>query len=127
MLRQAIHDDRELITKGLMTQTEYDQEWYLSTDAAIKGACYTAALSKARQERRITRVPYDPILPVDTDGGLGVGDSMAIWFTQSLRSGEIQRRGNHQRARCGRALYGVFRFRHGHGVWPTVRSVQGPT
>ena len=36
MLSQAMRDDRELIRKGLMTQGEFDQEWYLSTDAAIK-------------------------------------------------------------------------------------------
>jgi phage terminase large subunit len=33
-------------------------------------------------------VSYDPSLPVDTDWDLGI-DAMAIWFTQSLRSGEI--------------------------------------
>ena len=90
MLSQAMRDDRELIRKGLMTQGEFDQEWYLSTDAAIKGAYYAAELSKARTEDRITRVPYDPGLPVDTDWDLGVGDSTAIWFTQSHRSGEVR-------------------------------------
>jgi phage terminase large subunit len=35
-------------------------------------------------------VPIDPILPVDTDWDLGVGDSTAIWFSQSLRSGELR-------------------------------------
>ena len=87
---QAMHDDRQLITKSLMTQAEYDQEWYLSIDAAIKGAYYTAELTQARQDGRITRVPYDPALPVDTDWDLGVGDSTAIWFSQSLRSGEVR-------------------------------------
>ena len=28
MLRQAMHDDQKLIAKGLMDQTEYDQEWF---------------------------------------------------------------------------------------------------
>ena len=73
-----------------MTQEEFDQEWYLSTDAAIKGAYYTKPLAAARQDGRITRVPYDPALPVDTDWDLGVGDSTAIWFSQSLRSGEVR-------------------------------------
>ncbi len=90
MLSQAMHDDQQLITKSLMTQAEYDQEWYLSIDAAIKGAYYTAELTQARQDGRITRVPYDPALPVDTDWDLGVGDSTAIWFSQSLRSGEVR-------------------------------------
>ena len=89
MLSQAMTDDRELITKGLMTQEEFDQEWLLSTDAAIKGSYYTAQLAAAREDGRVTRVPYDPALPVDTDWDLGVGDSTVIWFTQSLRSGEV--------------------------------------
>ena len=90
MLSQAMTDDRELIKKGLMTQEEFDQEWLLSTDAAIKGSYYTAQLAAAREDGRITRVPYNPALPVDTDWDLGVGDATAIWFTQSLRSGEVR-------------------------------------
>ena len=90
MLSQAMTDDRELITKGLMTQEEFDQEWLLSTDAAIKGSYYTAQLAAAREDGRITRVPYDPALPVDTDWDLGVGDATAIWFSQSLRTGEVR-------------------------------------
>ena len=89
MLSRAYADDLELIKKGLMTQEEFDQEWLLSTDAAIKGAYYTTQLAAARKEKRVTRVPYDPALPVDTDWDLGVGDSTVIWFTQSLRSGEV--------------------------------------
>jgi hypothetical protein len=27
-------------------------------------------------------VPYDPLLPVDTDWDLGIGDAMSIWFSQ---------------------------------------------
>lgn len=89
MLRQAMHDDRQLILKGLMLQSEYDQEWLLSTDAAIKGAYYAKELIAASKQGRITRVPYDPILPVDTDWDLGYGDAMSIWMTQTLRSGEV--------------------------------------
>jgi len=87
-LRQALDADRKLVLQGLMTQAEYDQEWYLSPEAAIKGAWYAAELQAARADGRITRVPYDPSLPVDTDWDLGI-DAMAIWFTQSLRSGEV--------------------------------------
>jgi hypothetical protein len=83
-------DDRDLIAKGLMTQEECDQEWYLSTDAAIKGAFYAKQLAQARLDGRITRVPHDPQLRVDTDWDLGIADHMAIWFSQSLRSGEVR-------------------------------------
>jgi phage terminase large subunit len=89
-LTQALADDRKLVLQGVMTRAEYDQEWYLAPEAAIKGAIYGNELQLARTSGRITRVPYDPALPVDTDWDLGVGDSTAIWFTQSLKSGEVR-------------------------------------
>jgi phage terminase large subunit len=88
-LRQAMEDDRKLVAQGLMTQAEFDQEWYLSHEAAIKGSFYADYLSSARKEGRIGRVPYDPGLPVDTDWDLGI-DAMAVWFSQSTRSGEVR-------------------------------------
>lgn len=88
-LQRALEDDRKLVRDGAMTQAEFDQEWYLSPEAAIKGAIYGAEIALARLQGRITRVPYDPALPVDTDWDLGVGDATAIWFSQSLRSGEV--------------------------------------
>ena len=90
LLEQAMADDRSLIAQGLMTQEEYDQEWYLSDEAAIKGQWYQDQLRAAKKEGRITRVPYDPALPVDTDWDLGIDDSMSIWFSQSLAGGEVR-------------------------------------
>jgi hypothetical protein len=89
-LTRAMEDDRKLVIKGIMTQGEYDQEWYLSPDAAIKGAIYVNEIMAARKAGRITRVPYDAALPVDTDWDLGIGDAMVCWFTQSLKSGEVR-------------------------------------
>jgi phage terminase large subunit len=88
-LRRAMEDDRKLVLQGLMTQAEFDQEWYLSPEAAIKGAFYGDQLKAARDQGRICRVPYDPSLPVDTDWDLGI-DAMAIWFSQSERSGAVR-------------------------------------
>jgi hypothetical protein len=90
LLEQAMADDRKQIALGLMTQDEYDQEWFLSADAAIKGAWFLKEMAKAKAEGRITRVPVDATLPVDTDWDLGIADSMSIWFSQSLRSGEVR-------------------------------------
>lgn len=89
VLEQAMQDDLKLVAQGLMTQDEFDQEWYLSTDAAIKGAFYMDQMRAATQEGRITRVPYDSSLPVDTDWDLGMVDEMCLVFSQSLRTGEI--------------------------------------
>lgn len=89
MLKQAMQDDQKLVNDGVISQDEYDQEWYLSAEAAIKGAWYAKELSKAKTEGRITRVPYDPSIPVETWWDLGVDDQMSIWFVQPRRSGEI--------------------------------------
>lgn len=90
VLRQAMENDLALVKQHLMTQDEFDQEWYLSADAAIKGAWFAQEMATAKLEGRITRVPYDAALPVDTDWDLGVDDSTAIWFSQSTRGGEIR-------------------------------------
>jgi phage terminase large subunit len=76
--------------RSVMTQDEYDQEFECSFEAAVKGAIYSDQLAQARADNRITRVPYEPLLHVDTDWDLGVGDATAIWFTQSLKTGEIR-------------------------------------
>jgi len=83
-------DDRRLIEKGLMLQADYEQEWYLSSSAAIRGAWWGAELGQCDTEGRITGVPYDPGLPVDTTWDLGVDDATSIWFSQSTRGGEIR-------------------------------------
>jgi len=76
--------------RQVMTPDEYNQEFECSFEAAIKGAIYTVELQAARAQGRITRVPYEPILPVDTCWDLGMGDATAIWFAQSLKSGEVR-------------------------------------
>ena len=88
-LAQAMEDDRKLVLQGLMSQAEFDQEWYLSAEAAIKGAFYGDEMRWLRENGHILRVPYDPSLPVNTDWDLGI-DAMAIWFTQSTKMGEIR-------------------------------------
>lgn len=73
-----------------MTADEYAQEYECSFEASIKGAIYAAELAACRAAGRVSVVPYDPIVPIDTSWDLGMGDSTAIWFSQSLRSGEIR-------------------------------------
>jgi len=90
VLEQAMTDDRKLVEKGLMTQDEFDQEWFLSVDAAIKGAYFGKEMAAMLKSGRIAHVPFDPMLPVDTDWDLGMDDYTAILFSQSLRTGEIR-------------------------------------
>jgi hypothetical protein len=85
-----IAPDELLAARKDMTADEYAQEYECSFEASIKGAIFAQELDAARSGGRVTRVGIDPILPVDTDWDLGVGDSTSIWFSQSLRSGEVR-------------------------------------
>jgi hypothetical protein len=77
-------------SRRMMTADEYAQEFECSFEASVKGAVYARELQAAREDGRITRVPYDPALPVDTDWDLGFADATAIWFSQTLRSREVR-------------------------------------
>lgn len=60
------------------------QEYYCSFDAPIQGSYYGTWLEEAMRENRITNVPYETSIPVDTYWDLGIGDSTAIWFAQNV-------------------------------------------
>jgi hypothetical protein len=47
-------------------------------------------MAAALKAHRIGKVPFDPMLPVDTDWDLGIDDYMAIIFSQSTRTGEVR-------------------------------------
>lgn len=81
-LRIALEDDKKLVEQGLMTQDEFNQEWYCSFDASVKGAYYANEIRKARDENRIRQIPYDTALKVHTVWDLGVGKNLAIGFYQ---------------------------------------------
>lgn len=67
----------------------FEQEYLCSFESPVIGAYYGAALRKAEIEGRVTSVPYEPRLPVNTVWDLGMDDSMTIWFFQ-LIGGEIR-------------------------------------
>lgn len=83
-LRQALEDDKKLVELGQMTQEEFDQEWYCSFEAAIKGAYYAKQIAQARKDGRIKLVPYDTAIPVHTVTDLGVGKNLATGFYQKI-------------------------------------------
>jgi hypothetical protein len=70
-----------------MTEDEYQQEFYCSFEAAIQGAYYSKELARAREEKRITNVPYQENALVHTWWDLGVGDSTSIGFFQQIGTG----------------------------------------
>jgi hypothetical protein len=56
-IRRSMQDDLKQIAMGLMLQSEYDQEWYLSPSAAIKGAYYGKLLEDAIKAKRVGGCP----------------------------------------------------------------------
>lgn len=76
-------DAKELAdARKMMSEDEYAQEYECSFDAAVRGAYYGKEMNLAEEGGRITTVPYDPRLPVDTAWDLGIADSTVIWFGQ---------------------------------------------
>ncbi len=59
------------------------QEYYCSFESGMQGSYYGRELDRADEQGRIGAVPYDPRLLVETWWDLGIGDSTAIWFTQT--------------------------------------------
>ncbi len=67
-----------------MSDELVEQEYYCSFNAPLHGSYYGKLLAQAEADGRIGNVPYDPAVLVDTWWDLGVGDSTAIWFSQSV-------------------------------------------
>ena len=67
-----------------ITEEEYEQEMECSFQAALVGAYYGKYMADAEREGRILDLPYDPNYPVNTYWDIGVDDSTAIWFTQTI-------------------------------------------
>jgi hypothetical protein len=70
--------------KSGMSEELIQQEFYCSFTSAAVGAYYATQLQGALDGGRIGNVPADPTIKVDTWWDLGIGDSMAIWFSQTV-------------------------------------------
>lgn len=60
----------------------YQQEYYVSFDAAVIGAIWADCIAKLQFQNRITSIPHNPALPVHCAYDLGSSDATAIWFFQ---------------------------------------------
>ena len=60
----------------------YQHIWEGEPDTRRSGAIYAKQIAKAREEGRITKVPYDPSSEVFTVWDLGFGDATTIWWLQ---------------------------------------------
>ena len=62
----------------------YEHVWLGQPLTAKTGSVFGKQLAQAREEGRITKVPYDGAAPVYTAWDLGIGDCTAIWFFQII-------------------------------------------
>lgn len=62
----------------------FEHVWLGEPLTAKTGSVFGKQLATAREEGRITKVPYDGSAPVYTAWDLGIGDATAIWFFQII-------------------------------------------
>lgn len=85
----GIIPDSELTAlRAQMSANEFNREMECDFDAAVEGAYYADALQIARKDKRITRVPIDPLMTVrlfvDIGGTGGNADAFTIWAAQFI-------------------------------------------
>lgn len=74
-------DELEQLKKE-MPPADWDQEMMCDWSAAIRGAFYGKEIKEAESDGRISRVPYDPIMPVHTAWDIGFSDTTVVTFWQ---------------------------------------------
>jgi len=67
-----------------MSEEMVQQEFYCSFSSNSQGFYYLKYMNDAEEEGRISNIPWDPAIPVETWWDIGVGDSTAIWFSQVI-------------------------------------------
>ena len=72
--------------KALMPPEIYEAEFECSFDSSAIGSIYARGLNKADDDGRVTKVPYDESMKVNTFWDLGMADKTAIWFVQQKGS-----------------------------------------
>lgn len=74
--------DIEIERQSGMPEELIQQEYGCSFEAGLVGTIVGDLVAKAYEENRITRVPWEPSLPVTTAWDLGFDDTNTIWFVQ---------------------------------------------
>ena len=82
--KEVLDQERKEIIQKNGNDALYQQEYMCSFTAPISGAYYASNIMEAYKQGRITTVPYDVTVPVDTYWDLGIDDSMTIIFTQII-------------------------------------------
>jgi len=71
-------------SKKTMSHEEFMQELYCSFNSSAKGAVYAPELTRAKNDNRISAVPWQRECKVHTVWDIGVGPAMAIGFYQRV-------------------------------------------
>jgi len=74
------------VGKKRRDQDDYDNIWEGKCKVVVDGAIFAKELTDLKKAKRLTRVPYDPLLKVHTIWDLGWNDCMAILFVQRSAS-----------------------------------------
>jgi phage terminase large subunit len=76
--------DQERLFMQSTDETAYNHVWNGKCKLVKEGSFYGEQIKRAREEGRITSVPYDANIGVSTWWDLGVRDATVIWFTQAV-------------------------------------------
>jgi phage terminase large subunit len=80
----SLHDIEKERAEGLMSDDLIEQEYFTSFDAGIEGSYYGRYIDKLKFNGQIGIVPFEPGFKVHTAWDLGVRDSTAILFFQTI-------------------------------------------
>jgi len=72
--------------RALMPEEIFEAEFECSFDSSAIGSIYSKGIAKAEEEKRITKIPYELGIKVNTFWDLGIADKTAIWFVQQKGS-----------------------------------------
>jgi len=75
----VVNSEREAGMSEEMIQAEFYNNWTSNS----QGFYYLSILEKLDHDKKITNIPYDPGVAVETWWDIGVGDYTCIWFTQT--------------------------------------------
>jgi hypothetical protein len=70
--------------RATMSEEEYLQEFECDFSVANIGAYYKSQFTLIDKQKRVTSVPHESGFPVDISFDLGIDDSSAIWFIQTI-------------------------------------------
>lgn len=82
--KEQLEDIKEETLSRGKTLDFFYQEYYCSFDNAIEGSYYAKQIKRAEEDGRISNIPYESSIPVETFWDLGVNDTTAIWFVQAV-------------------------------------------